>query len=234
MEFPAFARPALVLLATTFMAGCASVSPGDLPATGNDDTADRGPMYIVQPGDRLSDIALAHTGRIDTWQIIAAFNGIDDPRTLQPGFELEIPPHLIKPAPERTAARTPAPAATTPARVVVSAVSTNRRFDMTPITDNGDATAVDSAAPTAAPSTGLAASERYVTVVGSYYPKGIYAQPAIYSELLHRVAPGSQFALSGQIEDWYEIALDDGEPGYIRVVDARVYDGALPTDDVRR
>lgn len=50
--------------------------------------ADSGPVHIVQPGDTLWDIALAHG---ISWQELASLNKIKDPTTLQVGTRLRLP-----------------------------------------------------------------------------------------------------------------------------------------------
>lgn len=45
------------------------------------------PPYIVQPGERLQDIAQKHNV---PWQLLAKINGIDDPEKLQPGQQLKV------------------------------------------------------------------------------------------------------------------------------------------------
>lgn len=60
-----------------------------------------------------------------------------------------------------------------------------------------------------------------VRVLGSYFPKGIYAQPASYSRLMMRVAPGTLFTLERRVGDWYGIVTDQGI-GYLRDIDGKV------------
>lgn len=50
--------------------------------------ADSGPIHIVQPGDTLWDIAMAHG---ISWQELAALNKIKDPAALQVGTRLRLP-----------------------------------------------------------------------------------------------------------------------------------------------
>lgn len=192
--------------------------------------------HIVAPGDRLSDIALKYTGQIDQWEAIAAYNNITDPRTLRIGDNLTIPASMI-PAQKSLAA-----SSTTPIRemsntsqsgvtaatsgtlalqrtrevrniqkstgdVLIAPVNTNRTFDLNPIEASNLSTSRNnkSQAP-------------QIRVIGSYYPKGIYQQPASYSKLMMRVAPGTIFELEREVNDWYKVVTDQGV-GYIRMVD---------------
>jgi N-acetylmuramoyl-L-alanine amidase len=50
--------------------------------------ADSGPVYVVQPGDTLWDIAVANG---ISWQELAALNKIKDPAKLQVGTRLRLP-----------------------------------------------------------------------------------------------------------------------------------------------
>lgn len=55
-------------------------------------SADHSRRRIVQRGETLSQIAAEEYGRPGQWRVIADKNGILNPRALQPGTELEIPP----------------------------------------------------------------------------------------------------------------------------------------------
>jgi nucleoid-associated protein YgaU len=50
--------------------------------------------YMVQPGDQLDLIAARLIGQASDWRTLADFNGIDDPRRLEPGVTLLIPPDV--------------------------------------------------------------------------------------------------------------------------------------------
>ena len=96
------------------------------------------------------------------------------------------------------------------ADITLSAVNINRTFDLHPIeyplaTDPNDLR-YDSTAP-------------LIKVTGTYYPKGVYENPANYSRLIGRAAPGSLFQLDNEINDWYKIITDQGI-GYIRRSDS--------------
>ena len=111
--------------------------------------------------------------------------------------------------------------------VELSPVDVNRRFDLAPL--DGEVTPVrraDDAGATLDARDIAAPPARRVRVVGSYTPKGVYAQPAAYSRLLMRVAPGTEFDLDGEIGDWYGVVTPDGV-GYLRDADARIVDDEL-------
>jgi nucleoid-associated protein YgaU len=56
------------------------------------ETADFTKRYTVGQGESLSGIAYTEYGNPALWRPIALRNGIDDPRELETGFELAIPP----------------------------------------------------------------------------------------------------------------------------------------------
>ncbi|SFR65148.1 CIS tube protein [Halogeometricum limi] len=56
------------------------------------ESADKTTVRSVEAGETLTSIAAAEYGDPETWRPIAEANGIDDPRTLEPGRELVIPP----------------------------------------------------------------------------------------------------------------------------------------------
>lgn len=57
----------------------------------NRQTADFSKVYVVQPGDTLSAIAVRFYENPASWRPIAIANGIDVPRALEPGQELHVP-----------------------------------------------------------------------------------------------------------------------------------------------
>lgn len=186
--------------------------------------------YTVQRGDRLSDIALEFTGLSSNWREIAEYNNISNPRSLREGTVLSIPTGMIpgyqQPTPQpiiqmQTIQSVPLAQTTTMAvrrnqaidvaPVQVTAANTNRNFDLLPFD----------------PATSSNQSQSYtgggtqVKVIGTYYPKGIYTEPAPYSKLIMRVAPGTLFVLDSQVNDWYKIQTTGGT-GYIRTNDAAI------------
>lgn len=183
--------------------------------------------YTVQRGDRLSDIALEFTGLSSNWREIAQYNNIGNPRNLQEGTIIDIPTDLIpgyeRPAPapviqaapvqqtpvaqtSSLAVRSNQPVAVAP--VVVTPTYTNRNFDLNPI----DASSANQS---------YSGSGKQVKVVGSYYPKSVYQEPAYSSKMIMRVAPGTLFVLDSKVNDWYKIQTDSGT-GFIRTSDAAI------------
>lgn len=179
--------------------------------------------HKVESGDRLSDIAKQYTGTAENWRNIAAFNEISNPRKLRVGVDIEIPMTLTPGYVDnrasgsrntlpitQTSTGVNNPTADTNAdvtTVVIEPVASNRNFELKPLpTDLTQRASTASA---------------YVKVVGSYYPKGVYSQPAAYSTLLLRVAPGTLFEFDGKVNDWYKVTTDKGA-GYIRVVDGLI------------
>ena len=209
-------------VAATLLHGCAAV-PGEAPRAEAADPP-RALSYTVRSGDRLGDIAVAMTGKLAHWREIAAHNGIDDPRALRVGTVLEIPPELLPDTAEAAeavdaaasaAADTPelpdASAADAPS-VTVAPVRTNRDFELSPMSLRAGAAGASAAL-----------APRRIRVLGSYYPKGVYAEPASYSRLLMRVAPGTVFELEDEFDDWYGVVTERGV-GYLRRADGLVLD----------
>jgi len=223
--------------------GCAAPAPrGDASPEVFEDVGDIADVsYTVQRGDRLGDIAREFTGDVSLWEEIAASNGIVDPRSLRAGSVLLIPAELIPGHAERSepvavrdpmpARRVPtdAPAAVTPglavrqaAPVELSPVDVNRRFELSPIDERATPAGSGDGRGARLDFPGIdAPGGRQVKVIGSYFPKGIYAQPATYSKLLMRVAPGTLFELDAEVGDWYGVVTSEGV-GYLRDGDGRV------------
>lgn len=185
--------------------------------------------YTVQPGDSLGSIARDFTGDAGNWRSIAEYNNISNPRQLRVGVVLNIPTALIpdyqRPTPppvNRTepvqqvqtaqssslAVRRNEPVETAP--VQVTPIKTNREFELSPIDPNA-----------ATKPRSYSGAGKQIKVNGSYYPKGIYTEPAAYSRLIMRVAPGTTFSLDSQINEWYKIETERGS-GYIRITDADI------------
>ncbi|MFK7996228.1 MAG: LysM peptidoglycan-binding domain-containing protein [Granulosicoccus sp.] len=205
-------------------------------------------VYEIKPGDTLGTISQRLTGRIDNWKPIAEHNAITDPRTLAVGQVINIPSALTKTATQQVIqVETGQPAALSPTRITttaasnpepqisvatgngvavvqakpvpvndsaditVSPIEVNRTFDLEPLAEpevlatDDEQPRFDSAAP-------------QIRVSGTYYPKGIYQEPAIYARLIQRAAPGSVFPLESAVNDWYKIVTDEGV-GYIRQSD---------------
>jgi len=219
---------AALLATSSLLVACAGTPP-----VRSDATTDA-LVYTVMEGDRLGEIARETTGNADHWRAIAAVNGIDDPRKLQAGAPLVIPSRLL-----------PADSLALTHRVTLATVDVNRRFELTPldgsrahegrspvagsvrvkdVADKADAVVVTRIAATDVTRTGtssLLEGQRGVRVVGSYFPKGIYAQPASYSRLMMRVAPGTVLQLERTVSDWYEVMTSEGV-GYLRDIDGKL------------
>jgi hypothetical protein len=58
----------------------------------NRSSPDRTHSHVVQRGDTLSSIAGLHYGDPGEWRPVARANGIEDPRRLEPGVTLVVPP----------------------------------------------------------------------------------------------------------------------------------------------
>ncbi len=208
--------------------------------------------HTVGAQERLIDISLKYTGSKAHWQAIADHNGITDPRLLRIGSTLTIPasllqhntsalkpstaqqstfqlptsadtsiaptssPLAIKRALSRPASKRP-PERQAEDAVFIQKVSTNRSFDLNPIDETTVASRTHSALPDAK-----------VKVVGTYYPKGIYRQPANYSDLILRALPGTLFQLEDLTNGWYKIVTSQGV-GYLRKDD-----GAIIMNDVKQ
>jgi len=184
--------------------------------------------YTVKRGDRLSDIAKEITGLSSNWPEIAEFNSIADPRDLRTGTVLAIPTDLIVGYVGTTSVVASQPELSAPEAqssslalrrndavevpVVVTPINTNRDFDLNPIDPN---------APTPTATQSYRGVETKIKVVGSYYPKAIYTEPAAYSKLILRAAPGTLFVLDSKVNDWYKIDTTSGS-GYIRTSDAAI------------
>lgn len=197
--------------------------------------------YEVKAGDRLSDIAQTLTGKASNWQRIATYNNISDPKSLVAGDVLRVPQTLLRQiytlgaqaqdaVIEEKAAITPSAPATLPvttgngfsvargrntttetsAAINISAVEVNRSFELQPLTEPLFASVADN------DSAGTTTVQ--VKVVGSYYPKGLYDEPANYARLIQRVSPGTVFTLEAQVNDWYKVISDKGV-GYLRAND---------------
>ena len=234
------ALPPLVAIAALLVGGCATTSGtvSTEPAL-PEDPVDSAVDYTVQSGDRLGDIALRFTGDIALWEEIAASNGIDDPRSLRAGSVLRIPGELIPGRAESLAAREVVPEADASPRtrtaasaglaarradpVELSPVDVNRRFELSPLDADDEASVAedDRGAALDAVRTSPVVEPRRLRVVGSYFPKGVYAQPASYSRLIMRVAPGTLFELDGEVGDWYGVVTENGV-GYLRDIDGKV------------
>lgn len=231
----------LTALGTT---GCASMGQfaSNTSAAANDQSAGASAeevLYDIKTGDTLALISKRLTGQLENWRIIAEHNQISNPGNISAGDTLRIPTKLLQStqvAPIQVAASTTvSPTVTTGtgvsvvrsqaslpdvnANIKVSAVDINRSFSLLPLgsvevrrvprTQTQTQRQVQANPNVAAPK---------VRVTGTYFPKGIYKQPADYAPLLQRVTPGSVFELEYKIGDWFKVKTDKGD-GYIRYSD---------------
>ena len=188
-------------------------------------------QHIIAPGDRLSDIALKYTGKVGQWKAIAAYNNITDPRTLRIGDSVTIPSAMMPghnkaddnaiDLPKNTGAganvatgalalQTTRDTEPDAAGVKVAPVTSNRTFQLERMdeSDIGNTQTQGVTPPR-------------VKVIGTYYPKGVYQQPASYSRLMMRVAPGTVFELDREVNDWYKVMTNEGV-GYLRAIDGKL------------
>lgn len=223
----------ILSIAAVFATGCAT------PITGPDadKVAPAGAsseiQHIIAPGDRLSDIALRYTGQVGQWEAIATHNNITDPRTLRIGDVITIPASMLPTANQaekdqeaidltgnadnRTHATSSTMALqrarddeTDTSDVKVVPVMANRSFQLQPM----DASELRNTQT-------QGVSPPRIRVVGTYYPKGVYEQPASYSTLMMRAAPGTIFELDREVNDWYKVITSEGI-GYLRSVDGKL------------
>ena len=68
------------------------VDPAHAPRRTKTESADHTKTYLVARGDTLSSIAGAEYGDPAAWRPIAAANRIVNPRRLEPGSRIVIPP----------------------------------------------------------------------------------------------------------------------------------------------
>ena len=86
---------ALLIVATSVtFTGCVPLAVQQPSEQSALDNSSRDFNYEVQPGDRLTDIALALTGDIGNWETIASYNDVTEPRRLATGTILRIPGRL--------------------------------------------------------------------------------------------------------------------------------------------
>ncbi|NND91642.1 MAG: LysM peptidoglycan-binding domain-containing protein [Granulosicoccus sp.] len=232
----------MLALAVALVSGCATLrTVQDTEA----DESSRTVQHTIAPGDRLSDISLQYTGEVSQWEAIAAYNDITDPRTLRIGDVITIPGSLIPTSGQSESAATVARSASRESLdvasssssqvaptatgtlalqrspevdaepeetgdVVLQPVRINRSFELEPL----DESQLNR-------STSIQTTPPRVRVVGTYYPKGVYDQPASYSNLMMRVAPGTVLELESEVNDWYKVVTDRGI-GYLRNVDGKL------------
>lgn len=215
------ASTVLATAIATALAGCAT------PTTSDDIDAGAGRPsdsihYTVRSGDVLGNIALGFTGDADTWRTIAEHNGIQNPKKLAVGTTIEIPGTLLVGSElqrlAKATASTPTdrsvpasiPAARVanqePVRVIVTPVTTNKRFELSSMTSDAATTTLGT---------------RQVKVVGTYFPKGIYTRPEDGSRVFMRLAPGTVLGLEREYDGWFRVTTSEGV-GFLRSNDGEV------------
>lgn len=225
----------LTALGTT---GCASMGQfaSNTSAAANDQSAGTSAkevLYDIKPGDTLALISKRLTGQLANWRTIAEHNEISNPGNIAAGDTLRIPTELLQTT-QLTPIQVAASATTSPtvttgtgvsvvrsqaslpdvnANIKVSAVDVNRSFSLLPI-GSIDVSRVPQSQVLVNPNV----TAPKIRVTGTYYPKGIYQQPADYAPLLKRVTPGTVFELEYKIGDWFKVKTDQGD-GYIRYSD---------------
>lgn len=222
--------------ALVLLQGCA-ISPMEPAVSASSTQSDISEiLHRVRPHERLGDIAIQYTGSAANWENIARYNGISNPRLLRVGAMIAIPSSLVlrqdplnladtatKKELQLVAASRPNVTTTTTStlavkrsmsqkstNVLLESDRTNRAFELSPI----KAPRLTSQAQSKEPAL-------KVQVVGTYYPKGIYGQPANYSTLVMRAAPGTLFELEHLANGWYKIVTAKGI-GYLRKDDGKV------------
>jgi len=234
-----YIKTLLIMMLAAVASGCATVGDSTRNNSSQVDTVKV--QYKVKAGDSLSDIALKLTGDVSNWERLAGYNKIAKPESLKAGQTIFIPSELLdgaliadKRLRNARATQTVQHSGNVPstlpvttgngvsvarsapvyddgsADVAVFPVNFNRSFNLQPLSlatsAGGGALRYASRAP-------------QVRVAGTYYPKGIYAQPVSYARLLIRVSPGTVFQLHSVVNDWYKVITDDGI-GYIRKSDS--------------
>lgn len=235
---------------TLFSQGCATNSKDSSQLLASEIELPRDVQYTVKEGDKLSNISIAITGNATDWTQIAAHNDISDPRSLRVGTVLSIPAALLStqsrvikvslsdhPASKSKSIVAASNSSTQGsitatnalavvqgggqgrltfkedlADVVIQPITVNRSFKLSPMQESDLRTAVRS---------GNGPDTPQIKVIGSYFPKGIYEEPASYSTLIMRVAPGTLFQLERQVNDWYKVVTAEGI-GYLRASDGAI------------
>ena len=113
----------------------------------------------------------------------------------------------VAPAEDAPSARPAAGAVRVAAEpVIVTPVRSREAFELSPL-DGPEAAA--------------GAGDRFVKVIGSYTPKGVYERPEGQSRVLMRITPGTVLPLERSVDGWYRVTTSAG-PGFIRAEDARI------------
>jgi len=226
----------LMASALLLLQACATV-PTETSLTASSQQSDSSEiLHRVKPNERLGAIASRYTGSAANWLSIARYNGITNPNGLRAGSMIVIPNSLALPQNRKSDTNTANEQETRAANVyrsnktsnttntsakkrssrqksnevVLAPVKTNRSFNLNPITKPNLVNQSYSKYPA-----------HKLQIVGSYTPKGIYRQPANYSTLVMRAAPGTFFEVEYLANDWYKIITENGV-GYLREDDGKI------------
>jgi len=219
-----WSKKILIATVTVSLSACVLTDESSL-----DSSVPTGPVhYTVQQDDRLSDIAYAITGSTESWVVIAKHNNVSDARKIQVGDVLEIPAELLQNVSTNPksdggvlaintlssgdSSNQPDSSRTVESEVdvVLRPVNVNRRFNLSEVDMEIDR---ESAA---------RASTAKIRVLGTYFPKGVYAQPNESAKLISRVAPGTIFDLDAELDGWYRIRFQT-DTVFIRAIDGKIF-----------
>ncbi len=217
-------------LSTVLFSACSATAP----TSGNPSPSEYIPIdlvtespdlvYIVKRGDLLATIADKLTGSSTNWSIIAESNGITDPRRLTVGQPIVVPGFLLPPIVNGKPSTIPSAIAIRGAEqksrptvddigpdladVVVKKADPNRRFVLRPLGESSSDDSLDFD------------GDEYIRVIGTYFPKVVYASPELDAELLMRVTPGTRLPLEKMVDGWYRVNTEKGI-GFIRDEDGK-------------
>ena len=192
---------ALIITLAIQVTGCALTQKSE-----SEEVVIEGPVYYtVEQDDRLSDIAYALTGSIDNWVVIAEYNDVKDARKIRTGDVLEIPVDLIHASRSNQQSDSGVLAINTvgsnqalsanSGRLVKSIASIKKRLTKSPNTPDklsnvdGDVEVVlrpvdinrkfqlNETNIDFVPDSAAVETNAKIRIVGTYFPKGVYAQP---------------------------------------------------------
>ena len=223
---------ALIITLAIQVTGCALTQKSE-----SEEVVIEGPVYYtVEQDDRLSDIAYALTGSIDNWVVIAEYNDVKDARKIRTGDVLEIPVDLIHASRSNQQSDSGVLAintvgsnqalSTNSGRLVKSIASIKKRLTKSPNTPDklsnvdGDVEVVlrpvdinrkfqlNETNIDFVPDSAAVETNAKIRIVGTYFPKGIYAQPLESAKLISRVAPGVIFDLDASLDGWFRLRFE--------------------------
>ena len=237
---------ALIITLAIQVTGCALTQKSE-----SEEVVIEGPVYYtVEQDDRLSDIAYALTGSIDNWVVIAEYNDVKDARKIRTGDVLEIPVDLIHASRSNQQSDSGVLAistvgsnqalSTNSGRLVKSIASIKKRLTKPPNTPDklsnvdGDVEVVlrpvdinrkfqlNETNIDFVPDSAAVETNAKIRIVGTYFPKGIYAQPLESAKLISRVAPGVIFDLDASLDGWFRLRFEGGH-AYLREIDGKIF-----------